>query len=166
MVSLLIILYKFCCTRNLIKYFKGKYSPKIIGDLNKIIHLRYLLDSYRNKIFLLQSCLDKNLAPGYIVRWIRRIKCRYSTNVLRAFLKDEISYFTDSIESVKYRLYVKWRSCWSSLSFMDLLRFSKYLTNNSARLKSKLFNNTHHFHYIHTHTHTYIYIYIYIYIHF
>ena len=28
---------------------------------------------------------------------------------------------------------------------MDLLQFSKYLTNNSARLKSKLSNSTHHF---------------------
>ena len=120
------------------------YMCVCIGILNKIIHFRYLLDCYKNKIFLLQSCLDKNLAPGYIVRRIRKIKCRNSTNVLRAFLKDEISYFMDSIESVKSHLY-KWRSCWSSLSFFHLLRFSKYLTNNSAQLKSKLLNSAHHF---------------------
>ena len=41
-----------------------------------------------------------------------------------------IYIYMDSIESVKSCLYVKWRSCWSSLGFFDLLRFSKYLTNN------------------------------------
>ena len=74
-----------------------------------------------------------------------KIKYHNFTNVLRAFLKDEISYFMDSIESVKSCLYVKWRSCWSSLSFFDLFRFLKYLTNNSARLNSKLLNSTRHF---------------------
>ena len=120
------------------KYFKGRYSPRTIGNLNKIIHLRYLLDTYKNKILLLRSCLDNNLAPRYIVRRIRKIKCRNSINVLRAFLKVEIAFFLDSIESVKSRLYHKWKTCWSSLSLFDLLRFSKYLTNNSSRLKSKL----------------------------
>ena len=57
----------------------------------------YLLDSYKNKIFLLQSCLGNNLAPGYIVRRIKKRKCRNYTNVLRAFLKDEISFFLNSI---------------------------------------------------------------------
>ena len=145
-MSLLICLYKFSCTKNIIKYLKGRYCSRIIGNLHKIIHFRYLLDTYKNKILLLlQSCLDNNLAPGYIVRRIRKIKCRNSTNVLRVFLKDEISFFLDWIESVKSRLYYNWKTCWSSLSFFDLLRFSKYLTNNSARLKSKLLNSNQQF---------------------
>ena len=74
------------------------------------------------------------------VRRIRKIKCCSTFNVLRAFLKDEISIFFDSIESVKARLYYKWKTYWSSLSFFDL-RFSKYLTNNSSHLKSTLLNS-------------------------
>ena len=144
-MSLLICLYKFSCTRNIIKYFKGRFSPKIIGNLNKMIYFRYLLDSFKNKIFLLQSCLDNNSAPEYIVRHIKKIKCHNSTNVLHAFLKDKISFFLDSIESVKSRLYHKWKTCWSSHSFFNLLHFSKYLTNNSARLKTLLLNSTQQF---------------------
>ena len=116
-----------------------------IYTLNKIIHLRFLIDTYKNKIPFRQSCLDNNLAPGYILRRIKKIKCRNTINVLRAFLKDEISFFFDSIESVKARLYFNWKMCWSSLSFFDLLRFSKYLTNNSSRLKSKLLNSNQQF---------------------
>ena len=121
------------------------YIYRIIGNLNKIIHFRYLLDTYENKILLLQFCLDNNLAPGYIVRRIREIKCHNSTNVLRAFLKGEISFFLDSMESVKSRLYDKGKICWSSLSFFDLFRFYKYLTNNFSQLKSKLLNSNQQF---------------------
>ena len=71
------------------KYFKGRYSPRIIGNLNKIIHLRYLLDAYKNKILFLQSCLDNNLALGYIVQWIRKIKCSNSINVITCIFKGQ-----------------------------------------------------------------------------
>ena len=109
-MCLLISLYKFSCARNLIKYSKVRYSPKIIGILNKIIHLCIFLTAIKIRSFSLNLARTKT-APGYIVRRIRKIKCRNSTNVFCAFLKDEISYFMDSIESVKFRLYGKWRSC-------------------------------------------------------
>ena len=146
MISIFICSYTFSCTKNLIKYIKDRYSPRIIGNLNKIIHLRYLLDTNENNILFHQSCLDNNLAPRYIVQRMRKIKCRNTINVLRVYLKDEISFFLDSIESVKSHLYQKWKTCWSSLSFfLNLLRFSKYLTNNSFHLKSKLLNSNQQF---------------------
>ena len=120
MISLLICLYTFSCITYIIKHFKGRYNPRIIGDLNKIIHLRFLIDTYKNKILFLQSCFDNNLPPGYILRRIRKIKCN-TINVSRAFLKDEISFLFDSIESVKARLYFNWKTCWFSLSFFDLV---------------------------------------------
>ena len=74
-----------------------------------------------------------------------KIKCRSTNNILRAFLKDEISVLSDSIESFKSRLYLQWKKSWSSLRFFDPLRFSKYLSNNSFRLKSKLLCNNQQF---------------------
>ena len=145
MIPLILYLYKFSCTSSLLKHFKGRYIPRIISIFNKIIQLKYKIDTNKNKILFLQSCLDNNIAPGYILRWIKKIKCRNTINVLHAFLKDEISFFSDSIESFKARLYLNWMKSWSSLSFFDLLRFSKYLLNNSSRLKSKLLNSNQQF---------------------
>ena len=98
------------------------------------MHFRYLLDCYRNKIFLLQSCLDKNLAPGYIVQRIRRIKCCNSTKGWD-FLFHRLSWVCEILFICKVEI---------MLVFL-WLQFLKYLTNNSAQLKSKLSNNTYHF---------------------
>ena len=61
------------------------------------------------------------------------------------FRRNKMSFFLDTVESVKSRLYYKWKTCWFSPSLFDLLRFSKYLTNNSSSLKSKLLNSNQHF---------------------
>ena len=109
MIPLILCLYKFSCTVSLIKNSKGRYNLRIIGILNKIIHLRYLIDTYKNEILFLQSCFDNNIAPGYILRRIKKIKCRNTINVLRGFLKDEISFFSDFIESFKACVYLIWK---------------------------------------------------------
>ena len=145
MIPISVCLYNFCCTKNLIKHFKGRYNPQILCALNRVVQLRYRINVYRNKILFLQSFQDNNVAPSYIFRRIIKIKCRSTNNVLRAFLKDEISLLSDSLESFKSRLYLQWKKFWSSLSFFDLLRFSKYLSNNSFRLKSKLLSNNQQF---------------------
>ena len=143
MIPLSVCLYNFSCTKNLIKHFTGGYSPKIISALNRVVQLRYRINVNKNKILFLQSCRHNNDALGYIFRRIIKIKFSNTNNILRAFLKDEISFLSDWIESFKSHLYLQWKMSWSwsSLSFFDLLRFCKYLSNNSFRSKIKLLSN-------------------------
>ena len=44
-------------------------------------YLKYLIDTYKNKNLFLQPCLDNNLTPEYILRRIKKIKCRNTINV-------------------------------------------------------------------------------------
>ena len=128
------ILYKFSCTRNLFIYFRGRYSPQFIRSLNNIIHLRGKLISLKCRSSFLKSCLNNNVVPGYISRRIQKIKCRNLTNVERAFIRDEITFFMDSIESLKSHIKSSWSYAWKYLGFFDKFRFAKYLSINADTL--------------------------------
>ncbi|CAE1316805.1 E4.3.1.19 [Acanthosepion pharaonis] len=57
--------------------------------------------SLLGKIQFLKLCSQNFVIPGNISRRVSRVKCRNIFNVERAFLRDEIIYFSEALSSIK-----------------------------------------------------------------
>ena len=68
---------------------------------------------------------------------ISKIECRNAINVERASIKDEIVLYSAYIISLKTCLHTFWKKAWTSFSFFDIFRFSKYLSYTGNNTKDK-----------------------------
>ena len=81
--------------------------------------------------------MNNKVVPDYISRRVFKIKCRNAFKVERVFIKDEIVFYFGYITSLKTRLHTFWKKVWTSLSFFDISRFSKYKSNSGNNTKDK-----------------------------
>ena len=92
--------------------------------------------------------MNNKVVPDYIPRRISKIKCRKAINVECAFVKDEIVFYSEYITSLKTCLQTFWKKAWTSISFFDIFRFSKYLSILATTLKIRLDNNKSFLHFL------------------
>ena len=137
MVPIFKYLIKFCTAKNLFKYFRNRYSTNQIKNLNGILKLRNRLSSLRHTIRFLRQCLRNHVVPKYISKRIFAAKTRPSPNIERAFLQDEIQIFTIRLKHVQNLHRAAWTVCIHFLSFFDMLRFSRYISNYEISLDAR-----------------------------
>ena len=79
--------------------------------------------------------MNNKVVPDYISRRISKIKCRNAINFERAFINDEIAFYSMYITFLRTCLHTLWKKAWTSLSFFDIFYFSKYLSNTGNNTK-------------------------------
>ena len=81
------------------------YSTCIICNHNKIIHLRRRIIGLQCMIQFLQSCMNNNVVPDYSSRRISKIRYCNAINVERAFINDEMVFYSAFMTSLKTRFH-------------------------------------------------------------
>ena len=117
---------KFCA--RVFTYFRRRYSKKQIGDLNDIIKRRGKIRTAKFSISFYKLWLANHVSPKFISAHISRSRARNSPSIERAFLNDELDKINTQIWYTKRTYKRQWAKIRSFLSFIDLLRFCRYLS--------------------------------------
>ena len=127
---------KFCSTNRLFTYFRRRYSKKQIGDLNSIVKLRGKIRTAKFSISFYKLCLANRVSPKFISARISRSRARHSPTIERAFLNDEIEKINAQIWHTKRAYDREWTKIRNVLSFFDLIRFCRYLSEIDQRTEN------------------------------
>ena len=136
MVPLFRAVVKFCSTNRLFTYFRRRYSKKQIGDLNNIVKLRGKIRTAKFSISFYGLRLANRVSPKFISACISRCRARHSHTTERAFLSDEIEKINKQIGHTKCAYKRQWIKIRSFLSFSDLVRFCRYLSEINQRTEN------------------------------
>ena len=144
MVKITKFVLKFCTTKNLFKYFRERYSSDQLKEINNVVKLRGKIRTSKLSKEFLDNCHTQQVFPTFLAHRIKAAKVRWTSNMERAFLNDEICKTADKLKSLR-ALYSKvWSKVRKFLSFFDWIRFCRYLANievmKRKEIRTKHFN--------------------------
>lgn len=128
-VALFLAIYHLCSANNLFKYLKSRYSHQQVQGLNRLLRLKAKSVKSLEHIRFLRQCLDLYVSPNHIKIRRRRSKPKNPSAIERAFIRDEIARETDFSRLSQEQFAQEWADRTKPLSFLDRLRFRKFISN-------------------------------------
>ena len=133
MFPLFCAIVKFFSTNRLVAYFRRRYSKTQIGDLNSVVKLQDKIRTAKFSISFHKLCLANRVSPKFISARISRSRARHSPTIERTFLIHEIEKINAQIWHTKRAYEREWIKIRNFLSFFDLVRFCRYLSEIDQR---------------------------------
>ena len=143
MVPIFLAILKFCTIQRLFYYFRQRYTKDEIGDLNNAVKLRGKLRSVKFSISFYQLCLANRVTPRFITARISKSSARHSPTIERAFIKDEIHKAKTRLLQLRNMYQRQWSKVRRFLSFFDMVRFSRYLSEIDQRTEKHTMQKHH-----------------------
>ena len=143
MLPIFLAILKFCTIQRLFYYFRQRYTKDEIGDLNNAVKLRGKLRSVKFSISFYQLCLANRVAPRFITARISKSSARHSPTIERSFIKDEIHKAKTRLLQLRNMYQRQWSKVRRFLSFFDMVRFSRYLSEIDQRTEKQTMQKHH-----------------------
>ena len=104
-------------------YFGLRYTEQQIAVLNNVVRARGKIRILKFSGAFLETCISERIDPKYIVVRIEQSRARYSPEMKRAFLTDDVEKLTQQSRKLRSIYQSHWQAARKFLTFFDTNRF-------------------------------------------